>query len=255
VAPESRILVHQIWPGAKRYDASAESYTAEELVRIQRDVGRIARYTVEMGGGIELFEMAMRIPPWERLRALTQSELRRMGLQTIESAELPTSGAVTPNVRAKALSGGAPEKGWTLAGKGPTRELLRQHPLTLEGEEIGQFELSLACGEHGDYRLGYMETRSVETTDDMRLQDVIVRMGRERTVLSISASAPRAEAMELDTRAIGRINAGFLDALSKDPTSVLTVYTRTSDNLSTSIKVGGTGFAKAFARLAANCTK
>ncbi|MCC7346810.1 MAG: hypothetical protein IT538_05365, partial [Variibacter sp.] len=50
VPAEARVLVHQIWPGAKRADASAESYTAEEMVRIQRDLGRIARYTVEMGG-------------------------------------------------------------------------------------------------------------------------------------------------------------------------------------------------------------
>ncbi len=252
---EARILVHQIWPGAKRYDASAETYSAEELVRIQRDVGRIARYTVEMGGGIELFETAMRIPPWERLRALSQSELRRMGLQTIETAEVPTSGAVKPGIEPKSVSIGASERGWILNDAEPHRELLRRHPLTLEGEEIGQFELSLACGESGAYRLAYLETRSVGTSDDLRLQDVVVRLGRERAVLSIAASASRADAGELDSRATGRINGSFLDALSKDPTSVLTVFTRTTDNLSTNIRVGGTGFAKAFARLAANCTK
>ena len=91
VPPEARISVHQIWPGNKRSDASAENYTAEELVRIQRDVGRIARYTVEMGGDIELFELAMRIPPWERLRSLSQTELRKLRLQMLETvAETPT---------------------------------------------------------------------------------------------------------------------------------------------------------------------
>ncbi len=160
---EARILVHQIWPGGKRYDASAETYTAEEMVRIQRDVGRIARYTVDMGGDIELFELAMRIPPWEKLRALTAPELRRMRLQTSDAvAEAPTSGVAATGRPAQPAPPGQParaaERGWMVAGPSPgdgrLAALLRSHALTIEGDEVGRFELALACADNpAAYRL------------------------------------------------------------------------------------------------------
>ena len=78
VPDEARVLVHQIWPSKLRDDALAASYTAGNMVRIQRELGQIARYTAEMGVDMELFELAMRIPPWEGLRPLTPDELRRM---------------------------------------------------------------------------------------------------------------------------------------------------------------------------------
>jgi hypothetical protein len=255
IPPEARILVHQIWPGAKRYDASAETYTAEELVRVQRDVGRIARYTVEMGGDIELFELAMRIPPWERLRILTQGELRRTGLQTVETAEVRTSGAVsaTPTPE-KGLSAPVKERGWIALNDAKNHELLRRHPLTLEGEEIGRFELSFACGEGGTYKLAYLEARSLNADDaGTRLQDVVVRLGNERAVLSIGGSGPTGQGKELASHATGKIKPGFVEKLMKDPTAAILVSTRTSDNTRTSIRVGGTGLAKAYSQFAARC--
>src|SRR5262249_27401053 len=80
VPDEARVLVHQIWPGKLRDDALAATYTAGHMMRIQRELGQIARYTVEMGADIELFEIAMRIPPWEALRPLSRDELRRTHL-------------------------------------------------------------------------------------------------------------------------------------------------------------------------------
>ena len=52
---------------------------------MERDIGRLARYTSEMGGFGELLETAMRIAPWEPPRVLTRDELRRMGLKTIST--------------------------------------------------------------------------------------------------------------------------------------------------------------------------
>jgi hypothetical protein len=76
VPAEARVLVHQIWPGTKREDAVAATYSAGELVRLQRELGVIAKYIVEMGGDIALFETAMRIPPWEGPRPLNADEVR-----------------------------------------------------------------------------------------------------------------------------------------------------------------------------------
>ncbi len=85
VPPEARVLVHQIWLGKKRKQALESSYSAEELNVVQRDIGRLAQYTIEMGGGVDLLETALRIPPWEPLYRLSADELQRMRLNTVEA--------------------------------------------------------------------------------------------------------------------------------------------------------------------------
>jgi hypothetical protein len=82
VPPEARILVHQIWLASKR--AAEASYTGEEVRLVQRDIGSLAAYTVEMGGDIQLIETALRVPPWEPLYELSADELRRMRVSTID---------------------------------------------------------------------------------------------------------------------------------------------------------------------------
>jgi hypothetical protein len=61
------VLVHQIWLGDRREDALATSYSAEDLVVVQRDIGSIVQYTVEMGGDIEL------VPRRRRARQLPKN--------------------------------------------------------------------------------------------------------------------------------------------------------------------------------------
>src|SRR5438093_3316116 len=48
VPPEARVLVHQIWLGKKRKQALESNYSAEELNIVQRDIGRLVQYTMEM---------------------------------------------------------------------------------------------------------------------------------------------------------------------------------------------------------------
>jgi hypothetical protein len=84
VAPEARILVHQIWLSKKRERSETASYTADEIVVVERDIGRLAGYTIEMGGGIELLEAALRVPPWQPLHQLSSDEIQRMRLNNID---------------------------------------------------------------------------------------------------------------------------------------------------------------------------
>src|SRR4029077_21297062 len=63
VPPEARVLVHQIWLGKKRKQALESNYSAEELNIVQRDIGRLVQYTIEMGGSGELLETALRVTP------------------------------------------------------------------------------------------------------------------------------------------------------------------------------------------------
>ena len=84
VPPQARILVHQIWLSKKRERPEAASYTADEIVLVERDIGSLARYTIEMGGGIELLEAALRVPPWQPLHQLSGDEIARSRLSNVD---------------------------------------------------------------------------------------------------------------------------------------------------------------------------
>jgi hypothetical protein len=104
VPAEARVLVHQIWLGAKSKRARETSYTADELQLVQRDIGRLTSYTAEMGGSMELIETALRVPPWEPMHRLSIDELRRMHITTVDhlfDQDTPASAPVAntaPNV-------------------------------------------------------------------------------------------------------------------------------------------------------------
>jgi len=106
VLPDAKLLVHQIWLTDKTKSSQTHSYTAEELALVQRDIGKLTRYTIEMGGDAELLETALNVPPWEALRRLTSDEIQRMNLVTsdepsrrehapVASVQLPTAVSVT----------------------------------------------------------------------------------------------------------------------------------------------------------------
>jgi hypothetical protein len=85
VPPTAHVRVHQIWMGDRAEDAKAANYTAQDVSIIERDVGRLARYTFEMGGTGELLELALSVPPWKPLRELTMDEIRRSNLTSAET--------------------------------------------------------------------------------------------------------------------------------------------------------------------------
>jgi hypothetical protein len=113
VPMEARVLVHQIWLGAKSKRAREVSYTADELQLVQRDIGRLTRYTAEMGGSMELIETALRVPPWEPMHRLSADELRRMQVMTVDhlfeqDAPAPAVASAAPNVMTTSAQGQRP---------------------------------------------------------------------------------------------------------------------------------------------------
>lgn len=84
VPERAHVRVHQIWMGDRAEDARAASYTAEDLMIVERDIGRLAKYTFEMGGSGDLLHLALNIPPWEALYELSPSELRSTNLVTTD---------------------------------------------------------------------------------------------------------------------------------------------------------------------------
>lgn len=81
----AHVRVHQIWMGDRADDAKAASYTAQDLMIVERDVGRLAKYTFDMGGAGDLLALSLSVPPWENLHELSRDELRLTNLITTDA--------------------------------------------------------------------------------------------------------------------------------------------------------------------------
>ena len=81
----AHVRVHQIWMGDRADDAKAASYTAQDLMIVERDIGRLAKYTFDMGGTGDLLSLALSVPPWEDLHELSRGELRLTNLVTTDA--------------------------------------------------------------------------------------------------------------------------------------------------------------------------
>ncbi|BAM90621.1 hypothetical protein S58_46400 [Bradyrhizobium oligotrophicum S58] len=96
VPDASHVRVHQIWMGDRADDAKAASYTAQDLMIVERDIGRLAKYTFDMGGAGDLLSLALNVPPWEDLHELSRTELRLTNLVTTDMVAdvLPLKGTI-----------------------------------------------------------------------------------------------------------------------------------------------------------------
>jgi hypothetical protein len=82
VPEAAHVRVHQIWMGDRADDARAASYTAQDMMIVERDIGRLAKYTFDMGGAGDLLSLSLNVPPWEDLHELSTEELRLTNLVT-----------------------------------------------------------------------------------------------------------------------------------------------------------------------------
>jgi len=103
VPDTARVRVHQIWMGDRADDAKAASYSAQDMMIVERDIGRLAKYTFDMGGTGDLLSLALSVPPWEDLHQLSRAELRLSNLVTTDLVAdvLPRDSASTPMAEAK----------------------------------------------------------------------------------------------------------------------------------------------------------
>jgi hypothetical protein len=85
VPEQAHVRVHQIWMGDRADNARAASYTADDLMIVERDVGRLAKYTFDMGGTGDLLALSLNVPPWEDLHELSREELRITNLISNET--------------------------------------------------------------------------------------------------------------------------------------------------------------------------
>lgn len=262
VPPQARVMVHQIWLGDRRDDAAAATYTADDLVLVQRDIGRLVLYTAEMGGSPELLEMSLRIPPWEPMHTLSRVELKTMHVETE-----PDSSPVAPGAMASLAPAPMPSttngargdtdtaQGWLIAEQDSRPVLTRRHPLTVEGVEIGNFDLKLACGTTpDDYAISYSEHRAGGGHGIMTpLKSVALSLDRRSEQLKLVSSASVPDVAELSSVARGAIPSALIDWFSANSSRALVVSTTNAANARTEIRVGNSGLATELAKLKQAC--
>jgi hypothetical protein len=268
VPPEARVMVHQIWLGDRRDDPTAANYTAEDLVLVQRDIGRLARYTIDMGGSIDLLNLALRIPPWEPMHALTADETRRTRLATdqpdapvaatVAASPGPAATRPVPHVTDGARATAISERRWAMVDRDGVTALARRQPLTVEGEDIGSFDLMLACGTAGgdSYDVSYVERRHNGDRIQVpaELGAVTLTVGRMSASLKVVSSERRSQPDELVTYAAGTVPAALVDAFAAVGNHSMLIET-TSAGMVTGIRFGNTGAQQNLPRLTAACVK
>jgi hypothetical protein len=266
VPAEARVMVHQIWLGDRRDDPTAASYSAEDLVLVQRDIGRLARYTHDMGASIEVLDLALRIPPWEPMHVLTRAEIKQTGIATADidapnPANVAATGVATPLPRPALLrvTSGAHateigERRWAMIDQAGVATLARSQPLTVEGEEIGNFDLLVSCGSNGQYAINYVERRH-ETTDrplPHAVRSVRVAAGNANSDLKVVSSRRAGNSGMLVTYATSSVPARMIDLFAGPGAHSMMVETR-SPGVVTGIRIGNTGAHQSLPQLAATC--
>ena len=268
VPVEARVMVHQIWLGDRREDPTAANYSAEDLVLVQRDIGRLARYTAEMGASIDLLDFALRIPPWEPMKALTRAELRNTKLTTEDpdataaatlAASPPAAAAAPPAPRVTDGARAAPisQQRWAMVDRSGTATLARHHPLTVEGETIGSFDLLVTCGsDSATYDVSYRERRrsGEQMPVPVNLAAVTMRVGNARAKLKVATSERAGGADELVTYAAGSVSASLIGGFAAAGSRSMVIETET-EGMVTVIRLGNTGAQVNLPQLAASCAK
>jgi len=209
-----------------------------------------------MGGGIDLLEIALKIPPWEPMRQLSRDELRNM--KVVTAGEYPdTTSSVS--VSSASLSNGTRiavnGRAWSVVSGDERPALARTHPLTVEGEDIGVFELHLACGETArDYAVTYSERRRADADGRPAagLTEVGVTLAGKSIALKVLSSRPAEKSAELISVATGRVPADLVQFFADRNGRSMSVET-VSAGASTVIRVGNAGIGRVLSALSSGC--
>lgn len=259
VPAEARVRVHQIWLGDRRDDAAAANYSAEDLVLVQRDIGKLAQYTIEMGGSVELLEVSLRIPPWEPMRVLSRDEMRRMNLDNSDvtdaraSQPQSTTSANPSQLPVKRIALTAqPERGWVATERAGVTTLARRHPLTFEGEDLGTIDVAFACGANaGEYSVFYTEKRRESDVSTAPLKSVEFRLANKIVPLTLEATQPTRRSGEVV--ASGIVTGAMLQNFASSRMRSIVIETATENSEAAIIRIGNSGAAASLIPFMASC--
>jgi hypothetical protein len=190
------------------------------------------------------------------MRMLSRDELRRTRLDTSQdrtqvAATPASSGVNAPALTVPPSDGGRSDSnphGWVLMQRAGGAALVRHHPLTIEGDRIGAFEVALACGQKsGTYVVTYTETRrGLDDPDAAVLKQVDLWIEGKTAPLDIVSSRVNESPRELQTQANGTLSADLVKLFADAMGDSITVRTAGGVMPGTMIRIGNTGFARAF---------
>lgn len=134
--------------------------------------------------------------------------------------------------------------------------LARRHPLTIEGEEIGSFDLSVACGGADSYDVSYVERRHAlgQYPLPRAVTDVTISAGGKSAALKVVSSQRSGADGDLVTYAAGTVPGALVTKFATIGNHSLTVLTK-SAVADTGIRLGNTGAMQNLPRLSASCAK
>jgi len=254
---QARVFVHQIWLGNRRDDPTAATYSAEDLALVQRDVGKLAQYTMEMIGTVDLLEASLKIPPWEPMYQLSRNELRNMRLVTSDDGGAAPTKAALKRVTTIANGDRAAVNGhgWAMNEQSGSVALARRHPLTIRGSDVGSFDLKLSCGATADhYNVTYVETRTGSNRHAPgSLREVLITLGGTSLPLKIISSRSIENQTQRDSLASAQVPAALIKRFAEPIQHTMRVETSSADESSTVIQLGNAGFARNFPDLTASC--
>jgi hypothetical protein len=146
------------------------------------------------------------------------------------------------------------ERSWVMLENAGRSQLTRKHPLTVEGEEIGSFDLTFSCGEpNKDLAVTYSEQRRSGGRKAELLTDVEISIAGKSVALKVVSSQPGGRSLEFDSLARGKVPVDLFKSFA-DPRSRSLLIETVSDDRATAIRIGNAGIARSFAQLATNCS-
>jgi hypothetical protein len=160
---------------------------------------------------------------------------------------------VTNGARANPIS----DRRWSMVDRAGTAALARRHPLTVEGEDIGSFDLVLACGEGASsYDVSYVERRHYGEQLPLpgELGKVTMRIGNTALALKVSSSERRGEPDQLLTYASASLPASAFAIFATAGNRSIVVETE-SKGMVTVIRLGNTGAQMNWPKLTESCGK
>jgi hypothetical protein len=145
------------------------------------------------------------------------------------------------------------ERMWSVVDHSGSAALARRHPLTIEGDEIGGFDLLVSCnGSRDSYDALYIEHR--QDSDEAPLPQALKKVrlqaaGLEATLKVVSSKHQDDDLVSIAT---GSVPAALVDGFGAEGNHSMLVKTN-SDRVSTTIRLGNTGVAESLPQLAKAC--
>jgi hypothetical protein len=189
------------------------------------------------------------------MRLLSREELRGMKITAADDGPEIGASATSASVLASGTRTTVNGRSWVIADRSGRATLSRKHPLTIEGEDIGMFELMLACGDSAkDYAVTYTEQRRADGAGrkPQALTDVEISVAGKTVQLKVVSSQPTTRAQEMESVATGSISADLIKSFADVRSRSLSVET-TSEDTETAIRIGNAGVARTFSQFAAAC--